>query len=109
MLLCFSWRLNVLNGVFKGDLPRQPGWIHYAFVLGVRNETDGFTVYVNSVLATEVSKCSGEEFAPGSGAMVIGRCYPDFDSRYVSVVVDELLLWNRKLTQPEIQQIFNMN
>ena len=108
-MLCFSWRLDTLNGVFRADLPRQAGWIHYTFVLGVRNEADGFTVYVNGVLATEGSMSSDEGFAPGSGAMVIGRRYLDFDSRYVSVIVDELLLWNRKLTQPEIQKILNQN
>ena len=47
--------------------------------------------------------------ANGFGRMVIGRSYVNSDEEYASVVVDELLLWNRKLTQPEIMKIVTWN
>ena len=92
-----------MPGYFKGDLPKQRGWFHHAFVL---REGEVFAVYVNGVLEVESSKVkTGENFTAGSGAMVIGRRYVDADRNYSSVVVDELLLWNRELTQQEIMKI----
>ena len=37
-----------------------------------------------------------------SGTIVIGRLFTDFDELYGSVQVDEMLLYNRTLTEPEI-------
>ena len=36
-----------------------------------------------------------------NGTIVIGRLFTDFDEYYASVQVDELLFYNRTLTEPE--------
>ena len=111
--LIFSrWRLNPESGYYHVDLAaRLSQWAHYAFVLhGIgEGEGDGFTLHENGVPVGTLNHSNGTWNVAGPGAMVIGKRYVNEDGDYVSVVVDELLMWNRKLTQPEIQQIFDMN
>ena len=113
--LIFSrWRLNPESGYYYIDLTAQLSqWLHYAFVLhgtgiGI-GEGDGFTLHENGVPVGTLKHCNGTWNVAGPGAMVIGRRFVNEDGDYASVVVDELLMWNRKLTQLEIQKIFDMN
>ena len=106
------WRLNPESGYYHIDLTAHLSqWAHYAFVLhGLgEGEGDGFTLHENGVPVGTLNHCNGTWNVVGPGAMVIGKRFVNEDGDYASVVVDELLLWNWKLTQPEIQNIFNMN
>ena len=43
--------------------------------------------------------------APSNGTIVIGRTLTDLDNYYTSIQVDELLFYNRTLTDPEITML----
>ena len=43
-----------------------------------------------------------------SGDVVIGRKYVKEDGDYCSTMVDELMLWNRSLTQEEVENIMSV-
>ena len=113
--LIFSrWRLNPESGYYYVDLAAHLSqWVHYAFVLHGIGEGagagDGFTLHENVVPVGTLNHYNGAWNVAGPGTMVIGRRFVNEDGDYASVIVDELLLWNRKLTQPEIQKIFNLN
>ena len=44
--------------------------------------------------------------SPGDGRLVLGRRYPNSDSYYSSMLLDELVFFNRKLMAPEVETIF---
>ena len=108
------WRLNPESGYDHVDLKAQLSqWVHYVFVLhGIdvgEGEGDRFTLYENAIPDGTLHHCNGTSNLAGPGTIVIGRRFVNQDDDYVSAVVDELLMWNRKLTQQEIQKIFDMN
>ena len=112
MLFFYRWRLNPASGYSHIDVPaRLSQWVHHVFVLHHLGEGEGdaFSLYVNGVSVGGFTVVSGNRNQPGPGRMVIGRRCVNDDGYYASVVVDELLLWNRKLTQQEIQSIYDMN
>ena len=41
----------------------------------------------------------------GSGQMVLGRAYTTHDGEYANVFIDDLEMWNRKLTHEEIVRV----
>ena len=43
-----------------------------------------------------------------SGDVVIGRTYVEEDGGYCSTMVDELMLWNRSLTEEEVEIIMSV-
>ena len=44
-----------------------------------------------------------------SGEVVIGRKYIEEDQTYCSTMVDELMLWNRSLTEEEVENVMSEN
>ena len=114
MLRFGRWRLNPVSGYSHIDVPAQLSqWVHHVFVLHHLGDGEGdtFSLYENGASVrgfTVVVNGNGNQ--PGPGRLVIGRrsVYEE-DGYYTSVVVDDLLLWNRELTQQEIQSLFNMN
>ena len=45
------------------------------------------------------------EHSPGDGRIVIGRRFTGSDREYISVQVDELLLFNKTLSEEEIRKL----
>ena len=45
---------------------------------------------------------------PASGRVVIGRRFVDEDGYYCSVTVDELMMWNRALSDAEVMSLYNL-
>ena len=116
MLYFCRWRINPESGYSHIDVPAQVSqWVHHVFVLHRLGdgEDDAFSLYENGVSVGTLIVVNGTVNQPGPGRMVIGRRIvvevEDDYQFYASVVVDELLLWNRKLTQQEIQNIYDMN
>ena len=82
-------------------------WIYYVFVLEGPKQGEGISVYADGILANQTTTKESGDYPSGSGRMVIGRRNVDVDDKYASVTVDELLLWNRKLSQPEVQELYS--
>ena len=59
-------------------------------------------VRTGNILGTNIAEMS-------SGEVVIGRKYLGEDRAYCSAMVDELMLWNRSLTQEEVENVMSEN
>ena len=46
-----------------------------------------------------------DTYQQGPGNMVLGRTYTNEDIKYSNVLIDDLAMWNTKLTQEEIEEI----
>ena len=72
------------------------------------NEGQGIRIYNDGKLVGTDTTKTNETNLPSDGRIVIGRAdlhhtgTPNFISFYASVEVDELLIFNRTLTEPEI-------
>ena len=72
------------------------------------DEGQGIRVYNDGKLIASDTTKTDETNLPSDGRIVIGRAdlnhvgTPNFFSFYASVEVDELLIFNRTLTEPEI-------
>ena len=89
---------------------RPSGWFHIALVVEGNRDME---VYNNKVARTESvitnHRTSNDPFIPGSGVTIIGKKYTDRDNSYSSVVVDEVAMWNRALSETEVAQIYDMD
>ena len=91
----------------KTPVPTE--WFHLVLNLHDLND-EWFDIYHNGVdLESEVNPSSPYNFTTGLGVMVIGRYWSMDDRWYSSVIVDEMLLFNRKLTTDEIQILYQMH
>ena len=46
-----------------------------------------------------------DTYQQGPGEMALGRTYTNKDVKYSDVLIDDLAMWNMKLTQEEIEEI----
>ena len=68
-----------------------------------------FTMYLNGVKAGRPRHTTASNhYAEGSGEVVVGRLHPSKDEMYSSIMVDELIFYNRKLCAEELQDLFDM-
>ena len=87
------------------------GWFHVVFNYIGPDNGEGGTIYHDGVeeLRKDYRNNHGYAYAAGSGVVVIGRPYPSSDEKYTSVMVDELMFFNRKLTLEEIENLYNQH
>ena len=88
--------------------PRPTDWFHLVIVINGPNNGEGFSVYYNAHLKETDTTKGGGSRAASSGKLNIGRRLLGTSGFSSSVVVDELTLWNRKLTGSEISAIYQM-
>ena len=65
----------------------------------------GITVYRDGQ-AQGTDAFHSSSFSVGNGQLVIGRRFVDANHNYVSVEMDELIFWNRILSQQEVQELY---
>ena len=102
--------LTVVGGHFYVyKLPSSLVWTHVVLnYIGPEDDTQGIRVYFNGALEDTDTHKSGTQKQPGDGRLVFGRQHSDADEDYASVGVDELLLFNQKLTDEEILSLKNI-
>ena len=91
--------------------PNQPvvGWYHMVLVFHGPNEGQGISVYHDGVLVkNDPTKNVWSSYTENSGNVVIGKLKTDTDEGYGSVMVDELMFWDRQLLAEEITAIAAM-
>ena len=71
------------------------------------NNGEGVTIYHHGVEEVRQGNRSPHVYPEGSGKVVIGRTRPSRDQKYASLMMDELMFFNRKLTVSEIQILYN--
>ena len=104
----FSYRLFLIDGRFWATSTTEIAygqWVHLAFVYHGPNEGEGISIYYNGERVSEDRTKHEISVSPSdeNTAIVIGRRFRLKDSYYVSVAVDELMLWNRPLSDNDIQ------
>ena len=100
----------VLPGVFFVASQQNPiYWHHLVFNYIGTNGTQGIAVYHDGQEVTGSTNGQTLSTTAGPGEVVIGRYLTTWDGGYSSVLVDELLFFNRELTPEEIQILYNMD
>ena len=71
------------------------------------NSGEGLRIYYNGAeVGSDTDKSPGSNSAEG-GRIVVGRRWVNLDQEYASVQVDELIFFNRALTNVELESIYN--
>ena len=106
---CFRYSVYLPDGHFEFRGERRSGWVHAVMNYVGPNEGQGIRIYNDGELIGSDTTKSGEANSPSDGRILIGRAdLPLIGSGggtlpfYTSVEVDELLIFNRTLTEPEI-------
>ena len=100
---------TVLSDGASTELRKPTGWFLITMVL--RGPDDEVVIYHD---ATQVAQTTEKKVIPdinslpGLRRVFIGRKRVSHDQDYASIMVDELTMWNRKLTQEEVTQIYEM-
>ena len=66
----------------------------------------GLEVFQDGVLVQVQLSKGNFDATPGNGSLVLGKRYVDEDYQYVSMDLDELVFFNRKLMAPEVMKIY---
>ena len=98
--------MDVNYGFFSVSFNPIFGWFHLVVVYLGPNNGQGLVVYVNGTEVGRTAVMSTTLLQPGNGQLVIGKGYGN--DYYSSVVVDELTLWNRELSDQEIMDLHQM-
>ena len=102
-LLFFRFGINRKNFRFYHHFATPYEWTHIAVNLHTpefRNGTETVDVYLNG--ESQQSEMVGGNYNPVNGRIVIGRLHSGLDANYGSGQVDELLLYNKVLSDDEI-------
>jgi hypothetical protein len=82
----------------SGLLVPQGRWSHVVLVV----TPDEATLYLNGCAAIHPADHPAEEF---DGALYLGR-YQGYNNRWFNGLIDDFLMWNRALTNEEVQTIY---
>ena len=88
------------------QLKKPAGWFLMAMVL--RGPDAGIVAYHDTTLVADTTSKRVYGSAPGESRVFIGRKRVSHHQDYSSMMVDELTMWNRKLTSEEVIQIHEM-
>ena len=82
-------------------------WFH--LVLDYLGPEQGLTIHHNGAEKVNESRTVPSDLPSGPGIVVIGRYSPLTDDSYASVMMDELMFFNRKLSLEEISFLYNLH
>ena len=103
----FGFYRRFLVGVLDGDLVTDvvppSGWTH--FVLNYIGQNNGHDIYCDGVQMASSNMTGPYGYLAGTGRVVVGRQYTNYDNNYASADVDELLFFNETLTEETIKDM----
>ena len=82
-------------------------WFRFTVVYDSKsnnNDGAGNKVYVDGTMYP-MERHKPESSPQGTGDMVLGRTVTNEDRSYSNVLIDDLIMWNRMLTEAEIKEI----
>ena len=86
------------------ETAKPPGWVHSVMVY--HGTGQGISVYHDgSKIGTDRDKNTGNKTG-GNGRVVIGRRVITSGTYYASTYVDEIKMYNRELSENEIQNMY---
>ena len=83
-------------------------WYHLIFNFFGASDAEGVAIHHNGVKIGS-NRLAQYTNAAGQGVVVLGRYNVRADRDFGSVMVDEMLFFNRHLTSQEIQILYNMH
>ena len=102
----FSFSVSLSNVTrHKARVTGNDQWIH--LVLNFIGPNEGIKVFKDGALVPGTSGRGTVHRPLGDGRLTLGRRYPHIDEYYSSVTLDEVVFLNRKLTAPEVMNIYN--
>ena len=101
----FRFYVTLEDSFFTLSIPKVDNqWIHL-----VMNYIDeGFEVYQDGGLVEAELNMGIIDATPGDGKLVLGKQYTDEDYKNVNMDLDELVFFNRKLTEQEVLKLYNV-
>ena len=101
---CFSYVVALLDGYFRVLETRNNHWLHAVLNYIGPNDHQGINVYHNGGHIGNSTKNFGQH-GRSNGRIFIGKLAYEINDHYASVEVDELLFYNRALTEDEITML----
>ena len=103
-----SYIVQILDGSFEIGLNQPSGWTHVVLNYIGPNTGEGIRIYHDGVrTGSIISKDARTFITSGDGWVLVGRYY-NGGYNYAGVDVDELLFFNKTLSDEEIMGIMNM-
>ena len=100
--------MRVLTGYFVYHAAIPVGWFHLGLVFHGSQQGQGFTLHVHQQSTRRSGTLNSKEYQNTTGTVIIGRRFHERDQNYGSITMDELTLWNRKLSQQDVEALRNM-
>ena len=103
MISFYRYRVTLSTGHFQTFVTRPFGWVH--FVLNFIGPVNGIIIYNDGEQVGSGTTAYGGPKNDGDRRIVIGRYFAEIEGTYSSIQVDELLLFNQMLTDPEVTML----
>ena len=91
---------------FVVDYRGMLGWTHIAVNYIGPNSGEGVRMLVDGAEVASDTTRYGGSYLGGNGRISVGRYWTNRNKDYTSVIVDELIFFNRYLTSEEIKDIY---
>ena len=98
--------MHLRDGVIQAELLRPSGWTNLIFNYLSTNEGDGIQIFYNGEEVGSNSNKQGGPLSTGNGRLVVGRRFTKSNQDYASVEIDELVFFNRALSNVEVESIY---
>ena len=105
-LYFFSVVVELVNGYYVTKPNKPSGWTHIVVNYYGSNSTAGIKVFFDGTGTASDTVWSSDSRSTGDGRIVLGRRYTDQDRDYASVMIDELIYFNKALGDDEINVLF---
>ena len=89
-------------------VPVLDTWLHVGLVYKGPAEGEGIRLYVNGLPAGDDTTRDPITTAPADGRLKISKLFEEGNGHNSPATIDELLFWNRQLSQAEITAIKNL-
>ena len=98
---CIRFRLNENDGhyVFTVSTPGKNVWFHTVMVYN--GPKKGITIHIDGKSVGTQTDRGTRKYDENVRQVVIGRRSSDEDDDYVSALVDEVMFWDKRLTNEE--------
>ena len=108
-LTCYRTKISVSDGDFYESSDQvSDSWFHVVINYIVSDCGKGFTTYINGRAAMSDRSINEGFNTAGNGRIVIGRSFTEVNDFYTTMEMEELVIFNRFLTDEQINQIRNV-
>ena len=104
----FSFQVRLLDGLFQDAVRHLSDWTYYVLNYIGLDDGQGLQIYQNGIKAVTDTTKTPYTATSGNGRVVIGKYYTDATGGSVAFNIDELLVFNTKLSDEEIMELNDM-